>query len=233
MTASAALLASIEAYLAESGMAHSRFSMLAAGAYSTVSRLRAGLGVHTRTVDRITQFMADNPPEQMRRERQRAEAQKPVLNQRQDRTEWFALREMFVAEARRLWLPPQTTLAGILGVSRERGRQLLTMDAAGTKAIAPVRRWLEMARHVKPKPDVREAKKAAKAAKRAELEAVRAARGDLIRTVAEMTTAHGSRTKAAREMGISPQHLNHHLSGYCIGPKTYAAMSAWVERNQS
>lgn len=148
---------------------------------------------------------------------------------RLDRTEWFALRAQFIAECERLHLPPATTLSRLLGVSRQRGHMLLTRDESGPSAIAPTRRWLEMARHVKPKLKVEPP-----AEQRDERPTIsRENRERLVATVVEMTSGWGAKTAAAREMGIAAPTLSQYLSGRAyVGPVAYARLARWVEQHQ-
>lgn len=153
------------------------------------------------------------------------------MSRRLDRAEWFALRAQFIAECARLRLPPLTTLGRLIGVSRQRAHSLLKRDEPGRSAIAPVRRWLEMARHVKPKPTKAEIQ----ADQRAERERRRISIEDrerLLATVADMTSAWGAKTAAAREMGISKMTLSNYLGGRAyLGPVAYDRLTRWVERH--
>lgn len=63
MTATRELfLARVEDYLDRTGMGHSYFGRKANAGGSLVKRLRAGEDIGTRTMDKVLEFMAANPP---------------------------------------------------------------------------------------------------------------------------------------------------------------------------
>ena len=61
MSTTEKLLADIERYLRRTGMNHTRFGTEALEDHKFVLRLRRGLGVHSRSIDRVYAYIAANP----------------------------------------------------------------------------------------------------------------------------------------------------------------------------
>jgi hypothetical protein len=67
-----ALLARIDAFIAESGMTERRFGIAVSNNHKLIPRLRAGFGINSNTQDRINAFLAGRelPPLVPRRAKQ-------------------------------------------------------------------------------------------------------------------------------------------------------------------
>ncbi len=74
MTTMKALRAEIEAYLAATGMAPTRFGVEIDGDRHMVRRIRSGRPVTIAKADRIIEYIRSNPPKRPRRRRKLASA---------------------------------------------------------------------------------------------------------------------------------------------------------------
>jgi hypothetical protein len=161
-------------------------------------------------------------------------ARKPGRSMQPSEGNWPDLKERFIAECRRLRLPPQVTLAKEMGVTRQRAEHVLKFSQSPRRATQTVERFLERVRTVKPKPSPREIAASLREKRLKEAVAQRAEIDKIVRTFVEMTSHYGARYSAARDLGMSHPSVYSIASGKTrAGPIVAARLAAWVESHSS
>jgi hypothetical protein len=153
---------------------------------------------------------------------------------RRDEARWASVKAAYLAECERMRLPEQTTLANEAGFTRERARQILCSTRAPEHAVAAAERLTARFALCKPKPTKTQQMKVQAEIARGVPAAQRAEISKVVETITEMTSAYGTRGRAAADMGMHAAMLSMICRGKKrVGPEVAARLAAWVERHQS